>query len=119
MDEGNLNTKYGGARLSDLFVVTAVAAGFATHGMLGFIALSFTVLAVWNRPLYFRFWACGMLGFGTGVMLAGVYNLRFYGMQQAELVGWGGGIVVGTVATIVMFLGPLSIRSVEEKRHGR
>lgn len=116
MEEINFNTKYGGARISDLFVVTAVAAGFAAHGMLGFIALSFTFLAVWNRPLYFRFWACGMLGFGTGVMLAGVYGLQFYGMQQAELVGWGSGLVVGTIATITMFLGPLSIRSVEEKQ---
>ncbi len=93
------------AKLSDFFVATGVAAGFATHGMLGFIALCFTFLAVWNRPLYFRFWACGMLGFGTGVFLAGLFDLQFYGMQRAELIGWGGGIVVGTLSAIVLFLG--------------
>ncbi len=48
-------------RLSDLFVVTSVFAAFAAtpvfrSALPGFVALSLTLLAVWNRPIVFRFW---------------------------------------------------------------
>ncbi|MGN6135829.1 MAG: hypothetical protein ACTHOU_15180 [Aureliella sp.] len=106
----------GCARLSDLFIVTGVFAAFAATptvrtALPGFIALSLTLLAVWNRPLVFRIWACGMLGFGTGMFLAGVYHLQGFFLQPAETIGWGGGIVVGTLAAIVMFIGPLAMNS--------
>lgn len=85
------NTNVGGhARVSDLFIVTAVFAAFAAtpalgSALLGFIALSFTLLAVWNRPLVFRIWACCMIGLGMGMFLAGVYDLKGAYLQQAEL----------------------------------
>lgn len=103
-------------RLSDLFVVTAVVAAFAAtpafrSALPGFIALSLTFLAVWNRPLVFRFWACGMIGLGTGLFLAGVYELQGFYLERAETVGWGGGLVLGTLTAIALFIGPLAIRN--------
>ena len=103
-------------RISDLFIATAVVATFAAtptfrSALPGFIALSLTFLAVWNRPLIFRFWACGMLGFGTEILLAGVYELNGFYLQRAETIGWGGGIVVGTIAAVVLFMGPLAMQS--------
>lgn len=100
-------------RISDFFVATAVAAAFGTQQLfgnvqLGFIALCLTLLAVWYRPLVFRLWACGMLGFGTGMFAAGVYDLANFPMPRAEIVGWGAGIVIGTIAAVVLFIGPLA-----------
>ena len=108
------NDASGHARLSDFFVVTAVFAGFAASpalgsALLGFIALSFTLLAVWSRPLVFRIWACGMIGFGTGIFLAGIYELQGFYLQRAEIIGWGGGIVLGTMTAILLFIGPLAM----------
>lgn len=101
-------------RISDLFVATAVVAAFAIYPVihsvqLGFIALCLTLIAVWDRPLIFRFWACGMLGFGTGMFVAGVYDLANFPMPRAEIVGWGAGIVIGTIAAIILFPGPLGL----------
>ncbi|MFO1066069.1 MAG: hypothetical protein U0892_19590 [Pirellulales bacterium] len=110
-------------RLSDFFVATAVGAAFAGAPMFrtalpGFIALSLTFLFVWKRPLVFRFWSCGMIGFGTGMYLAGTHDLQGYYMQNAELVGWGGGIVLGTITAIVLFIGPLAMKPDQnDRRH--
>jgi hypothetical protein len=100
-------------RISDLFVVTAVVAAFVTHELIGsllpgLVALCLTLIAVWNRPLIFRFWICGMLGFGMGMFAAGVYDLVNFPMPRAEIVGWGAGIVVGTIAATILFIGPLA-----------
>ena len=97
--------------ISDFFIVTAVIAAFYIQPLvggvqLGLIALCLTFMAVWNRPLILRFWACGMLGFGTGMFAAGVYDLANFPLQRAEIVGWGAGIVVGTLAAILLFLSP-------------
>lgn len=96
-----------GARISDLFIVTAVVAAFAMHAMLGFTALSLTLFAVWNRPDYFRFWVCGMAGFSTGVLLSGIYDLQFFAMLRGETITWGGGLLAGTLVSLVVFLWPL------------
>ena len=53
------------------------------------------------------FWAGGMTGFGTGMFLAGVDELQGFYLQRAEIIGWGGGIVLGTISAIFLFIGPL------------
>jgi len=36
--------------------------------------------------------------------------------QRAETIGWGGGIVLGTIAAIVLFIGPLAIKGDDRAR---
>ena len=108
------------ARISDLFVLTTVVAAFAAtptfrSAVPGFFALSLTFFAVWNRPLVFRVWACGMIGFGTGMFLAGVYELQGFYLQRAEIIGWGGGIVLGTTSAIFLFIGPLAVKDEKQE----
>ncbi len=52
-----------------------------------------------------------MIGFGTGIFLAGVYELNGFFLQRAETIGWGGGLVLGTVAAIALFIGPLQLKT--------
>lgn len=45
------------------------------------------------------------------VFLAGIYELQGFYLERAETIGWGGGLVLGTITAIVLFIGPLEDKS--------
>jgi hypothetical protein len=102
-------------RLSDLFVVTGVLAGYTAQWNInswnvGDLVLCFTLLVVWNRPLVFRFWACGMATYGAGLLVFGL-NQPFP-TQRVLPSSWGAAILVEAIAAMYVF--PALLESVAE-----
>lgn len=102
--------------ITDGLLVTAVAAAIVAsiatkEAVVSFITLASLLAFVWHRAVLFRLWLTTATGLGAGLMTAMLYRglidhqyLSGFRMDTDELAGWGGGLVIGSLAAYRCFL---------------
>jgi hypothetical protein len=95
--------------LRDIFLaITLIAGIFAgiagQQARISFLTLSLLGLFVWHRPIMMRIWLVTTCGVGSGLFAAmmclGMFGESFleaFGATNAELMGWGVGMLVGAI----------------------
>ena len=93
-------------------VAAAIVASIATkEAVVSFITLAALLAFVWHRPVLFRLWLTMTIGLGTGLLTAMLYRglidhqyLSGFRMDTDEIAGWGGGLLIGSLAAYRCFL---------------
>jgi hypothetical protein len=94
--------------LADILLATAliasiIAAASTDEPVIAFLTASVMGAFIWHRPILSRLWATGMVGLGAGLFAAGCTGDRVSSLPTIALIGWGTGIVVGTLVYVAVF----------------
>jgi hypothetical protein len=96
-------------RIADFLLATALIGSIVGSiasdvPEIAFITASCLGVFIWHRPIVSRLWAVGMIGLGAGLFAGGCHGEYSLSMPDGDLVGWGAGMVVGSVAYLIVLV---------------
>lgn len=90
----------------DIFLLTTLVAGIVSaiatsEPDFAFIVACCLGALIWHRPVVSTLWVTGIIGLGAGLLFGGWHGEHSLPMRDGDLVGWGGGMLVGGFVYLV------------------